>query len=345
MLMVILGAGASFDSDPSRAATNTASIEESRPPLADQLFDDRPNFARIISVFPACRPIIPWLRKRDSGKSVEQVLEELQEHSKNHPARLSQLLAVRWYLRLILSRSTNDWLQQSNGVSNYTSLLDQIEHFGGHHQGVCIVTFNYDCLIESSLASIGIAINTIDDYIASTRYPLFKLHGSVNWTRQLDSYPDDVPNGSTIDRANFMIDHIAQISVSRRFAVASVPDPWHIRFPGENQYPAIAIPVERKVEFECPDNHMAELQTCIPRVTKILSIGWRGTEQHFLNLLCSGLKYRPKFLAVAGNESNAQTTINNIERAGILLDRTITSRNTFSQFILSREADAFLQMG
>lgn len=340
MLMVIFGAGASYDSDwnrPGPAGLN-------RPPLADQLFEDRPNFARIVPQFPACSAIIPFLRRRDSDKTVEQVLEAYQEESKDYAARQSQLLAVRWYLRVLLALTTDAWLQESNGTSNYITLLDQIEHFGGHHQGTCIVTFNYDCLIERSLPSIGIRIQTMDDYISNNRYALFKLHGSVDWTRQLDDYPA-FPTGNAIQNANYIIDHLQAVSVSRRFAISPAPNPWGLTNPGNVEYPAIAIPVERKVDFECPDEHLSALQHSIARVTKILCIGWRGTEQHFLKLLNSNLKCRPKLLAVGKDQSTASETIRNIVNADISLDNPHASQNSFSEFILKREADAFIQMG
>jgi hypothetical protein len=42
MLMVVFGAGASYDSIPSRVPSGAIKLEE-RLPLADELFDDRRN--------------------------------------------------------------------------------------------------------------------------------------------------------------------------------------------------------------------------------------------------------------------------------------------------------------
>ena len=47
---------------------------------------------------------------------------------------------------------------------------------------------------------------------------------------------------------------------------------------------AIALPVETKNEFEFPEAHLKKLRSVIPEVTRILIIGWRGTEEHFLKL-------------------------------------------------------------
>ena len=42
--------------------------------------------------------------------------------------------------------------------------------------------------------------------------------------------------------------------------------------------------MEKKPGFECPEEHFAALTRAIPEVTRLLLIGWRGTEQHFLDL-------------------------------------------------------------
>ena len=69
MLMVIFGAGASYDS-VSTYPPNVVGHPHGgdvanrfhRPPLANELFENRPLFADIIERFQACEPIIPRLR-------------------------------------------------------------------------------------------------------------------------------------------------------------------------------------------------------------------------------------------------------------------------------------------
>lgn len=86
MLMVIFGAGASYDSVPHRHPAAFPNLAN-RPPLADELFADRPLFTDAMNRFPACEPIIPLLRHRNQGDSVEQVLERLQDQVQAHPER------------------------------------------------------------------------------------------------------------------------------------------------------------------------------------------------------------------------------------------------------------------
>ena len=50
---------------------------------------------------------------------------------------------------------------------------------------MCLVTFNYDRLIEHALTGAGISTAGIADYIASPLFKLFKVHGSINWVRSV----------------------------------------------------------------------------------------------------------------------------------------------------------------
>ena len=99
MLMVIFGAGASYDSAPSRPPRMQRDLE--RPPLAEELFADIDAFSEVASRFPRCLPIIPRLRDRPAGVSVEQALEQLQQEAEGYPEGYRQLAAIRFYLNVI----------------------------------------------------------------------------------------------------------------------------------------------------------------------------------------------------------------------------------------------------
>ena len=58
----------------------------------------------------------------------------------------------------------------------------------------------------------------------------------------------------------------------------------------ESLFPALAIPVEAKQEYECPDDHLQALNECLPKITKLLVIGWRASEDQFLDLLVKNLQ-------------------------------------------------------
>jgi hypothetical protein len=85
--------------------------------------------------------------------------------------------------------------------------------------------------------------------------------------------------------------------------------------------PALTVPVQQKGAFELPDAHrdlLAEALSSGSGILKVLTIGWRGGERHFLDFW---LKHRgpsrPQLLAVSGTESGGIRTINAMRSAGL----------------------------
>ena len=107
-------------------------------------------------------------------------------------------------------------------------------------------------------------------------------------------------------------------------------------------FPAIAIPLETKRSFECPEGHLQVLSGLIPRVTKLLTVGWRAREAHFLELLAEKLEGHVRVLAVAGGKEGADEAIENLGRAGIKGEFT-PADGGFSEFVVNRAADEFLR--
>jgi hypothetical protein len=172
--------------------------------------------------------------------------------------------------------------------------LDLIQQFKPDAEAVLLVTFNYDCLLENALThELGYKFPRIDDYVASNRrFPLFKLHGSTDWARFVRAkrapYPDLIQNPKTLDFLD---------TVLKEDEAASSKD-----F-GWGYIPAIAVPVQTKQTFECPEAHCDELEKYLPRVTKILTIGWRGLEEHFIKMLNVHLSGVRSLMAVSKGDA------------------------------------------
>src|SRR5690348_4374911 len=103
MLMVIVGAGASYDSSPYffPKSTEAVHVERFRPPLAGELFGNRDYFVETMNGFPDCLPIIPSFQRLRPGATVESVMERLQNESENDSVRKCQLAAIRYYLHFV----------------------------------------------------------------------------------------------------------------------------------------------------------------------------------------------------------------------------------------------------
>jgi len=346
MLMVIFGAGASYDSMPSHPASprTSAHHEELRPPLASQLFENRAQFAAALKEFPDCHAIIPWLRN-PQGVTLEAALQQFQDGANSYPARYSQLAAVRYYLQQMLYRCGEGWKHLAMGITNYKSLLDMVEEWRqSRDESVCLVTFNYDTLLEDALPSIGFTINGIGDYVAAhPRYILVKLHGSVTWSREVDFPTDFRLQGGPQSVRQELIRRAAEVKVSNRYIHEN---PYTIGLhDGKVVFPAIAIPVETKSQFECPDEHIDILRSKLPKVRKVLIVGWRAAEQHFLKLLSEHLCGPLEVVVVEGSNAGARTVESQLQPIiGERVNGGIQSvSGGFTGFVVGRRAIPFLE--
>ena len=139
-----------------------------------------------------------------------------------------------------------------------------------------------------------------------------------------------------------LIERAEQLQLTDEFLWSGESDMGRLNDPLIPIFPALAIPLIAKSTFECPKEHQDTLRDCIPAVSKILVIGWRGAEQHFLQLL-SGLNGKRKIpgLVVAGDRGQASEVIVRLSRASDLITWS-ASEGGFSDFVTSGEADRFL---
>ena len=281
VLLVILGAGASYDCNPAWPAQGhdfvIGSDDGPRMPLAASLFDS--TFGDHVRDYPAVVPIMQTLRNADS---VEGEIDRLRAEATAHPGRLRHLMGATYYLRAVIASVQGQIF--GDGVTNHLLLVDEIEKWRSQRGvGVAYVTFNYDTLLEKALESDrSFAFSTMDDYVRDES-PVFKLHGSINWWRRvLDSNgPPAVPLSHAADvlsredeilvgEAEYVVDVL-----SREDGVAVPP-----------VVPAVSLPAVTKSDqdFVCPASHLDQLRELLPTATHVLVIGWRGRESHFYDL-------------------------------------------------------------
>jgi len=344
MLMVVFGAGASYDSVPSRRQHAKWPIL-SRPPLANELFADRPLFVEMLERFPACQPIVPYLQNLQPTQSVEGLLEELQAATATYPRGTIQLAAVRYYLQSMLGRCESDWEREAaRGITNYKTLLDQIERFRRPDEPVLLVTFNYDSMLERALGPFGVTIRSLADYVSNDVYKIIKLHGSVNWGRLVTVPAVDktiLLGKDDWSLANDLIDHAATLQVSDRYYFQyQIP---MTKAEGNTIIPALAIPLQKKQSYECPAEHLEVLKTVLPRVRRLLIIGWRATDRPFLELLRGDGRHAYDCLVVVGGTEPAREVMANIREAGIPTSQRPPGAGGFTDFILQHEGDALFR--
>jgi hypothetical protein len=122
MLLVIFGAGASYDS-----VSHLPPPGSGRPPLGNKLFEDRTIFVNAMKRFPECIPLVPTLRGK--GVQVEKELARIKEQTKTYPRAFSELTAIRFYLHYALWECQRDWHRSHNGITNYAALLRELDRW------------------------------------------------------------------------------------------------------------------------------------------------------------------------------------------------------------------------
>ncbi|MGH8610613.1 MAG: SIR2 family protein [Gammaproteobacteria bacterium] len=340
MLLVIFGAGASHDSAPARSlAFSQFNNLADRPPLANQLFDDRPDFREDLDLFPQCKRIVPLLRNANAASAFEQTLHRLQMEGQGYAPRFPQLAAVRFYLRRMLWRCEDRWYAQHRDVTNYATLLDHLGMWRRASQPILLVTFNYDRMLERALKHFNQAFTEIPHYIESKRFLVFKLHGSVNWGHRLQTQIV-TENRGWPDIAHELIQQMAHVEFTDEYVVLDHHDIVNDR--ARVYFPAVALPVEQKVTFECPESHVNALRENLPHVTRILTIGWRGTENTFLDLLKGHLPYPVPIQVIAkdGLEATAIGHHLNGRRIALTIDAYPSG---FTDYVVSRDGEGFLR--
>lgn len=327
MLLIIFGAGASYDSSP-RFLDFRSKIDAKlrRPPLAKELFDEN-RFSDQMGRHAECAALFAQLRRlnTESGPSIEQELEKIRDEGERYPHVARQMIQLRSYLKDVIEFCMNNWVDHTARVDNYATLLDEVERWRWDNQeSVALVTFNYDTLLDDALSStLNIPLHNVDSYIASPRYKLFKVHGSVLWARKVVGY---------ISWRNEQSSVLQWTDEFRRGEGSGNDAGYYL--------PAIAVPVVNKSEFECPAAHIDQLKEILPKVDGVLVVGWRATESHFLELWASLGNTNPKRIHVVAG-SDGQAVVDQLASAGIVSRDTRHSEG-FSRFLLDGGLRSFL---
>jgi hypothetical protein len=276
-----------------------------------------------------------------ANTSVEQVLEELQVDAARHPETMQQLMSIRYYLTVMLLECERRCHERAGGVTNYDALLDRLFVNRKSGEPLSIVTFNYDTLIEKALEARGVPIGSLEDYVRHPYFKVFKLHGSLNWVRESEvDIAQGVRNGSTDLLIQAVIDstprmkRTSQVHLVNTIPVGQVGDKVVV--------PALAIPVQSKLEFECPGEHISELKLLLQQVTKMLVIGWRATEAPFLEMLRKNVNKTIRVTIVAGHPESAAEPEKNLRDAGFC-GQIVPSKAGFTEFVLNQEYKEFIE--
>ncbi len=272
--------------------------------------------------------------------NVEHELEMLQKSG--DPEAPKQLAAIRSYLELMLWECEQRWKNQTQGVTNYSTLLNQIRQWKKPDDEVCLVTFNYDTLLEDALPRAGLKPLTLPDFI-TTDYKIVKLHGSIDWAHEAYANVRSIDTRPSFDVANDLIEMAPRIAASPSFEI--VREHPIAKSGNRPLVPAIAIPVETKTKtsYECPKEHVDALEKCLPKVSKLLLIGWRGSENDFVKSLAQNITSDAKMMIVSSSAEKANEVASKIKNAGVRAQDIGAANHGFTNFVIAREGEKFLR--
>ncbi len=318
---------------------------EWRPPLATSLFEPSSREAKECALeFVRATPLLMHLRSAAAaGQDIEEVLEAYQEEKSSYSALQPQLTALRAYLSRLLTKLPNRWHEDAVGQTNYVSLLNELAPtFEERGQVARFVTFNYDRLLEYAVQDVyGKRFRDIADYISWPEVHLYKPHGSVNWS-QAAKLPPGLWLGEQDpeDVLHILIEQAANLEwLPNDYQVDDPEDGDPHRDPQNQTYwlPALAVPARSKARFSCPQSHLDALVRDLRDVTTVVTVGWRGRERHFLDLLATHLRPGSRLFVVAEHETSAMATVDEVWSTQ-KFDRYAISADGFSTFASSQIA-------
>ena len=166
---------------------------------------------------------------------------------------------------------------------------------------VCFLSLNYDFFFETALISHAPAnFASLSDYIPKDRnWRLIKLHGSINWGRR----PKVQMGGTLHGNWRPYLDELdLQTGLEKEIQLIEYRDT--VPCDAERTqlfYPALAIPVERKYEFVCPEEHIIAARDFLADCPNFLIVGCSMKDESIFNLLAESVRHARNLKIINGD--------------------------------------------
>ena len=139
-----------------------------------------------------------------------------------------------------------------------------------------------------------------------------------------------------------LIGNVGDIDVTDEYLLTSPDEAVSDRESQSLHYAAIAIPTQKKSDFECPAAHIQVLDDCIRKAERILVIGWRGAEQHLLDKLNFLPGMAIPVLIVGASEDGTRETATSLSSVGLTDSRIDRFTDGFTNFLKTDDLADFL---
>jgi hypothetical protein len=279
----------------------------------------------------------------EKGIPVEEAIQAASDDIQDSDLGKRQLAGLRFYLQEVTWETGSRWSAAAFNQTNYALLTDAIERWRRRHdESVAYVTFNYDRMLEAALRPfLNLTWETGLDGYTNGPTRVYKVHGLADWGHRVV-----MPQNYVFSDYRWMLVQQAPSLVPsanewRRFLEYAIQQPSRAGSEmGILLYPAIALPATGKAGFECPAPHLEALDQDLARMDRLLVVGWKGQEEHFLKLLA---RQTQKVVAdiVSGGE---QSAIEVVERLAGRLKGLVASpfSGGFSDYVQTGHIDILL---
>lgn len=289
-ILIVIGAGASMDCWPG-AVIN----EQDRLPLANKLFTplNKQNlFLNKYDLMGLASKLRRQAREEADKFDIEKELAAIADRAEkdNDPNTKQSLFKTRFYLNSLINELTKITLNNTSSHTTYVDLIYQLKEWiddDPRTRFVDIVTFNYDNLIEKAMENVysydwGIKNQTpMSAYYGGTNLRIYKPHGSINWYRTAKGADTDFHYHTAKEAFRWF----NQIYIGDQFGFVD-PDVFNDLNVNKSYIPAIAVPLRNKTDFqECPEEMFQAMIKAINASDKLITFGWKGSDNHFVDLL------------------------------------------------------------
>jgi len=320
-LVVLIGAGASFDCVDAGAGVN----ETWRPPVVASLFgfeaSKQSSYGSILRRYPRVNAAADEIRStlRRKNMPLERYLAQM-KGSKSPNVR-QQYRQVPLYLQELLWRCSVDF--PIVGGTKFNTLVARIEHrLHEDLEEVLYLSLNYDVLMEAALKSLYLnGFSNIVDYVPDGNWSLVKLHGSVNWgfplfrTSDRSLSPHLLELGAMPDQPGQTSDNLMVLNSNEPYG----DDAYRVQ-DGHFFYPAIALPIEGKSGFVCPPWQVERATSVIKDCKNFLVLGCRIADDDVINLLNQTSEVA-RLRVVNGDAKAGEEAVLNLEKPGLAFTR------------------------
>lgn len=223
--------------------------------------------------------------------------------------------SVPLYLQDLLFNCGQHYAPNADNFSRLVTGLQELGH-------VSFVTLNYDTILETALANFLPIDENLNSYVSYDRQ-VFKLHGSVNWGREVHTVGIEAPSSDgyrplchgLVENETRLSPQIHLLSPAGYASETTLEEMRQSSpTPESMYYPALAVPLGPDDEIACPPDHVRVLKTALEQQTHgyglhLLILGYSCLDKAPLELIKTSGNVIKSIVVVNGNYAYGEAAL------------------------------------